>query len=167
MTLGAYTESGIYIMRMNSAWEVQKCYQELASIAESAAYMLYWLEQNLDPSTNLWPPWACHCWECHQQNVGEILHEKNWRGRENTWTNRSECFTVINIIFQHSVWPTTRLTISEDARFFREREIGLKTCTDKHVYPSFGSTVFGCTFSFYLYFLELLQILTAVWRQCQ
>jgi len=53
MMLGAYTESGIYITCMNSAWEVQKCYQKLASAMESAAYMLYRLEQYLDPSTNL------------------------------------------------------------------------------------------------------------------
>jgi len=53
MTFGAYTDSGIYVTCMNSAWEVQKCYQELASVMESAAYMLYRLEQKLDPSTNL------------------------------------------------------------------------------------------------------------------
>jgi len=69
MMLGAYTESGIYMTCMNSAWEVQNCYQKLVIVMESAAYVLHRLEQNLDPSTNLWPPWACHCWECHQQNV--------------------------------------------------------------------------------------------------
>jgi hypothetical protein len=68
---------------------------------------------------------------------------------------------VINITFQQSACPTTGLNISEAARCFREREIGLKTCTDKHVYPSFGSTVFGCMSSFYLYLLKLLEILIA------
>ena len=51
--LGAYTESGIYMTCMNSAWEVQNCYQKLVIVMESAAYVLHRLEQNLDPSTNL------------------------------------------------------------------------------------------------------------------
>jgi len=131
MTLGANTEM-VYTSRV---WTVRGKSRNVirSSLAlwslQHICYTDY--KKNLDPSTNLWPPSACHCWECHRQNVGEILHEKIEEGGKNRWTSRSECFTAINITFQHSVWPTTGLTISENIRCFRVREIELKTRRDK------------------------------------
>jgi hypothetical protein len=79
--VGARNYSGTSRVRTTRC-KSRNVFRGLLALWSPQRVYIYRLEKNLEPSTKLCPPWACHCWKCHQQNVGEILHGKKKLERE-------------------------------------------------------------------------------------